>query len=186
MPFLHARRDLDGDLAIVDLQSHLAAERRGDKGNGDLGRVLGLGFRAAGSTLACAAAAKDALKVCGSAGAATAKHVAKHLRRLLRIDLLKTRSASPMKMGVAETARATLRPGVRAGFAETVVLAALRLVAQDIVGRLHFLELPLGLLVAGVAIRMILPGQLAVSLLDLVLGGVAFDSQGLVIIAGHE
>jgi hypothetical protein len=70
--------------------------------------------------------------------------------------------------------------------AEAVVLGPLLLVAEDVIGILHFLEAALGLLVAGIAVGMIFAGQLAVGLLDLVVCGVALDAQDVVVIAGHS
>ena len=112
--------------------------------------------------------------------------MAKHLRRLGRVHfLLGARAAAPIELKVARTP-APAKAGIGAGLAEAVILAALGLIAQNVVGRLNFFEASLGLFVARVAVRVILPGELAMSFLDLLLGGVALDPQGLVKIAGHE
>ena len=58
-----------------------------------------------------------------------------------------------------------------AGETETVVLRALVLVAENVVGFLHFLEACFGLLVAGVAVGVMLASELAIRLLDVGLGG---------------
>src|SRR5205807_6626183 len=63
-----------------------------------------------------------------------------------------------------------------------VVLAALLRIAEHVVGLLHALEALLGLVVAGVAVRVVLARQLPVRLLDLVLGRVLRDPQRLVVV----
>src|SRR5581483_7286669 len=63
----------------------------------------------------------------------------------------------------------------RAAGAVPVVLGALVGVGEDGVGLVGLLEALLGLLVPRVAVRVVLHGQAAVRLLDLVLGGVARD-----------
>ncbi len=67
---------------------------------------------------------------------------------------------------------------------EAVLIVNLPLlgVAQDIVGFLDLLELLLGGFVAGIQIRVILSGQFAVSLSDLIVLGSLGDAQKLVII----
>jgi hypothetical protein len=63
-----------------------------------------------------------------------------------------------------------------------VVGGALLAIRQDLVGFLGFLELLLGRLVVRIAVRVV-HGQLAVGLLDLVVGSVAVDAENLVKIA---
>jgi hypothetical protein len=63
---------------------------------------------------------------------------------------------------------------------QLVVLLALRRIRQEVVGALHFLEALLGLRVSRVLIRVVLPGELAVGLLDLVLRRRFGYAQGLV------
>jgi hypothetical protein len=64
-----------------------------------------------------------------------------------------------------------------------VVGGALLRVGQDLVGFLGFLELLLGLGIVRIAVRMVLHGQLAVGLLDLVVRGVAVDAEDFVVVA---
>src|SRR5262249_46020838 len=59
----------------------------------------------------------------------------------------------------------------------TVVLLALLRVAHDVVGRLDLLEALLGLVVAGIAVRVVLARQLAVGLLDLLGRGLLVDPE---------
>ena len=59
-------------------------------------------------------------------------------------------------------------------------------VAEYVVGALHFLEAGFGLLVAGVAVGMVLAGQLAVGFFEIGFGGVALDAEGFIEIAGHD
>src|SRR6185503_20358592 len=86
----------------------------------------------------------------------------------------------------AARACAERRGLVDAGVAELVVGRALARVGQHLIGFLALLEFLLGLLVAGVAVRVVLHRHAAIGLLDLVLGGVAVDAQHRVIVAlGH-
>ena len=68
----------------------------------------------------------------------------------------------------------------RAVGAEGVVLLALVGVGQEVVGRLDVLEPLLRGRVARVPVRVVLAGELAVGLLDLVRGGVLGDTEGVV------
>ena len=77
------------------------------------------------------------------------------------------------------------RPRARPREAKLIVMAAFFLVAEHVVGFLHFLETRLGLLVARIAVRVILPGQLAVGPADLLLLGSLGNSQDFIIIARH-
>ena len=61
-----------------------------------------------------------------------------------------------------------------------VVALALVGVGQDRVRLLHLLEALLRRLVAGVAVRVVLAGELAVGLLDLLVGGLPVDAERLV------
>src|SRR5262249_40087618 len=123
----------------------------------------------------------------GGPGAA-AEDLAEQVGRLLGVHLLRTaRPAAPVEVEVRPApppGRAARETGPRLGRAEAVVVRALRLVAEHVVGLLHLLEVRLGLLVARVAVGVVLPRQLAVRLLDLLVGGVALDPQGVVIVAG--
>ena len=71
--------------------------------------------------------------------------------------------------GAAEDARADL-----------VVLLALLRIREDVVGALDLLEALLGRLVARVLVRVVLPRELPVGLLDLVRRGVLLDAQHLI------
>jgi hypothetical protein len=64
-----------------------------------------------------------------------------------------------------------------------IVNGTLFLIRQNAVGFRRFFERFFGLLIAGVFIRMILDGQLAVSTFDLLLAGGPGDSEHLVIIS---
>jgi hypothetical protein len=64
-----------------------------------------------------------------------------------------------------------------------VVGGALLRVGEDLVGFLGLLELLLRLGVVRIAVRMVLHGQLAVGLLDLVVRSVAVDAEDFVVVA---
>src|SRR5439155_11830765 len=83
---------------------------------------------------------------------------------------------------------APARPAAAVRRAEGVVLLALLGVGEDVVSRLHFLEALLGRLVARIRVRVVLPGELAVGLLDLVLARGFRDAERLVEILnrGHR
>src|SRR6185312_5686964 len=86
----------------------------------------------------------------------------------------------------AARARAESRGGIDARVAELVVGRALARVGQDLVGLLALLEFLLGVLVPGVAVRVVLHREAPIGLLDLVLGGVAIDAEHRVKVAlGH-
>src|SRR5207245_804235 len=112
--------------------------------------------------------------------------LAENLRGLLRVEPLKIKTfrtaPAPVKGSPAGSAAGEAAGG--AGKAKAVVLGTFALVAEDVIGVLHLLEARLGLLVAGVAVGVVLPRQLAVRLLDFVFAGVPFDAQCFVIIAG--
>ena len=73
--------------------------------------------------------------------------------------------------------------GVDPGKAVLVVELALLLIGEHLVRLVDLLELFLGFLVAGVVVRVVLHGQLAVSLLDLRIGGRLGYTQHFVVIA---
>ena len=81
----------------------------------------------------------------------------------------------------AALARAVV--GVHTGKAELVIPAALVRVGQHIVGFVDFLELFLGLFVAGVQVGVVLFRQLAVGAFDLGIAGVLANAEDLIIIA---
>ena len=66
--------------------------------------------------------------------------------------------------------------GVYAGEAELVIPGLLVRVGQHLVGLIDLLELLLGLLVAGVHVRVVLPGQLFIGFFDLFLRGPLADA----------
>src|SRR5690606_39959385 len=88
-----------------------------------------------------------------------------------------TRRSSDLS-GEVETTGAT---GAEQPTGLVVLLAFLR-VRQHAVGFRHGLELLLGLGVARIGVRMVLPGELAIRLLDLLGGGVGGDAQFAVIV----
>jgi hypothetical protein len=70
--------------------------------------------------------------------------------------------------------------------AETVIGGALVAVLEHVIGLVDFLELVLAFVVARIAIRVVLHGELAVRGLELDLGAGARDAQDFVIVAfGH-
>ena len=116
------------------------------------------------------------------------------------IDLLaaaRRRPRPPPKMSPKMSPKASAKPPkpsgaaaaaevrVDAGVAVLVVGRALLRVGQHLVGFLGLLELLLGLLVvvALVAVRVVLHRQLAIGLLDLLVGGVLRDAEHLVVVA---
>ncbi len=79
--------------------------------------------------------------------------------------------------------------GVHSGETELVVPGALAGVAEDLVGLVDLLEAPLGALVAGVHVRVVLLGQLPVSLFDFRVRGGLLNAQDLVVVSlvfGHS
>ena len=76
---------------------------------------------------------------------------------------------------------------VQAGVAEAIVAGAFVGIVEDFEGFGRFLEAFDGVLVARVAVRVILHGQLAIRRGDLAVGGGSFDAEDFVVIAlGHE
>jgi len=67
--------------------------------------------------------------------------------------------------------------------AVSVVGAAFLGLGEDFVGLLRLLEPFLGVLAVGVAVRVVLHGELAVGLLDLLFGGVPVQTKHFVVIA---
>src|SRR5262249_19763843 len=101
-----------------------------------------------------------------------------HLFSRGRVDLLAAGS-TPVERGPLGAAA---KAGPRLRGTETIVVSPLGLVAEHVVGVLHFLEAGLRLLVTRVAVRVILAGQLAVRFLDRLLRGVALHAECLVVI----
>ena len=89
---------------------------------------------------------------------------------------------APGSSGAPRAGRRTLERGM----AVAVVGRALLGVLQNLVGLGDLLEHVLRLLVARILVRVVLHGLLAIGLLQLLRGGVAFDSQQFVIVFfGH-
>ncbi len=110
------------------------------------------------------------------AGAA-AEHAAEEIAQVAEVELLEanaTGASAPVRSGEPPPARG----------AERVVGAALLGVGEQVVGGLDLLELLLGTVVARVSVRVVLARELAVGLLDLVVGRVLRDAEHLVG-AGH-
>ena len=85
----------------------------------------------------------------------------------------------------ARTAGAGRRVEMGIGGAKLVEVLALLGVAEDFERALDFLKLGLGRGVVRVHVRMVLPRELAIGLLDVVGRGVAFDAEGFVGVFGH-
>src|SRR5918996_4533997 len=107
----------------------------------------------------------------GARGARAAAGTAAHSAEQVREDVAHAAEAAAERAGVEAAARAAEDPAAR------VVRLALVRVGQDRVRLLHLLEALLGGLVAGVAVRVVLAGELAVGLLYLLVGGLAVDAQ---------
>src|SRR5262249_13478636 len=105
-----------------------------------------------------------------------------HLRRHVRRVALE--AAKPAEAG-RSTAFSGRRHGPGRHVAEAVILGPLGLVHQDVVGVLNLFELVFGILIAGIAVGMVLPRELAIGLGDLIFRGAARDSENLVKITRH-
>ena len=101
--------------------------------------------------------------------ASSAKYIAEH-----REDVVHRETTAK----AAETTHAA-----RSVEAELVVLLTFLRIVKNIVGLGSLLELLLRLFVAGVAVGVILDGDAAVSLLDIVFAGILVDAEHLVIIS---
>ena len=97
-----------------------------------------------------------------------------------RLVLLEQHTAAEAARAAAVLGRIV---GVNPGKAVLVVELALLLIGEHLVRLVDLLELFLGFLVAGVVVRVVLHGQLAVSLLDLRIGGRLGYTQHFVVIA---
>src|SRR5699024_1565107 len=90
------------------------------------------------------------------------------------------------KTGATHAAHATphaARVGVDTGVAKAIIGRPLVFVGQNFVGFLGFLELLFGFSAVWVAVRMVFHCQPAISLAQLIVGGVLLDPQNLVVIA---
>ena len=91
-----------------------------------------------------------------------------------------------MKAAAKAAGAAGARAGIKRRVAVLIVGRAFLRVAQGLVGLADFLEFFLGGFVARIFVRMKFDGQLAVSLFDFLVAGVAADAEHFVIIAlGH-
>src|SRR5262249_43630102 len=173
---LDAAWDLDFELAVVDLEADSASECSDLEGYGGVGFDLGRRPRPGPASRACSSA-EQVLE------ATAAKHVAEHLGGHfgIALELKVARPAAPP----VESAWAA-RTAAGAGEAELIVLRPAFLIAEHVVGFLHFLESGFGLFVAWIAVRVMLPGELAIGFLDLILRGAFLEAQCFIIVAGHS
>ena len=121
-------------------------------------------------------AAGRAAKAAKPAEATAAEQIAK--------DITQVHTACAAK-AATEAAAGLAGPivGIDPSETELVIALALVRVGKNIVGLVDLLELFLGILIAGVQIRVVLFGQLAVGAFDLGIGGIFADPQHLVVIS---
>ena len=112
----------------------------------------------------------------GPAGGAAAEEFTENVAQVAEI------SESGESAAVARTAAGGV-VGVHAGKAVLVIAGALLVVGQDLVGLAHLLELFLGVLVAGVPVRVVLHGLFPVGPFNFIGAGGLFDAQHLVVIS---
>ena len=81
----------------------------------------------------------------------------------------------------------TARPSIHdvVGGSELVESLTLLGIAEDFERGLHFLELVFGRGIIRIHVRMVFPRELAISLLDVLGGGIAFDTESGVWVFGH-
>ena len=146
---------------------HRLVKRQGDAHPDVLALAGGVGVRSA------ARAAKTA--------EAAAKDVAENIAE---VNTVAAKAAETAKTAGAAGAAAVLGSvvGVNTGKAVLVVELALLRVRKHLVCLVDLLELFLGFLVAGVIVRVVLHGQLAVSLFDIRVGGRLGYTQHFVVI----
>ena len=149
-------------LAALHGELLLAAEGRLGKGDGDGGA--------------------DALAPLGRVGVAplltaeaAAEKAAENVAQIAEVEAC--RAVAP-----SGTAGTCAIAGIHAREAELVVPGLLIGIGQHLVGLVDLLELLLGLLVAGVHVRVVLPRQLFICLFDLVLRRALADAENLIII----
>jgi hypothetical protein len=111
------------------------------------------------------------------APASAAEHAAEEIPEIREVELLEVHAAHVL--AAAGKAASPRR-------AEGVVGTPLLGVREDVVCGLDLLEPILGAVVAGVAVRVVLAGELPVGLLDVVVGGVLRDSEDLVGVRAHS
>ena len=88
-----------------------------------------------------------------------------------------------VEAAVESTAATGAEVGIHTGVAKLVVPGLLVGIGQDLVGLVDLLEFLLGVFVAGVQVRMILPGHLFICFFDLILGRALGHAQDLIIIS---
>ncbi len=115
----------------------------------------------------------------GAAGGAAAKAAAEEAAE----DVPQIAKVEAALETAAETTGACAIAGIHPGKAELVVALALVAVAEDLIGLVDLLESGLGLLVAGVQVRVVLLGQLPVGLLNLCLCGALLDAQDFIVVS---
>lgn len=148
-------------LDALDIDLFFAAEGRFLKGQVQPGAYV---FAPAGCLLGA-----------GPAGGAAAEEFTENVAQVAEI------SESGESAAVARTAARGV-VGVHAGKAVLVVAGAFLVVGQDLVGLTHLLELLLGVLVAGVPVRVVLHGLFPVGPFNFIGAGGLFDAQHLVVI----
>ena len=100
----------------------------------------------------------------------------------MKLEAARTPAAPVKGLPARPTPPAAGKARPRLGRTEAVVLVALLLVAENVIGALNLLEPGLGLLVTRVAVGVILPRQLAVGFLDVLVGGIAFYAKDVVVV----
>ena len=88
-------------------------------------------------------------------------------------------SAKPPKPSAPRAARRSPADGSTPAWPNWSYARALLRIGEDLVGLLRFLEFLLGRLVVRIAVRMVLHRELAIGLLDVLVGGVAVDAEHL-------
>ena len=152
----------DGDVLLAAM--HRLVKRQGDAHPDVLALAGGVGVRRT------ARAAKTA--------EAAAKDVAENIAK---VNTVAAKAAETAKAAGAAAVLGSV-VGVNTGKAVLVVELALLRVRKHLVCLVDLLELFLGILVAGVIVRVVLHGQLAVSLFDLRVGGRLGYTQHFVVI----
>ena len=131
--------------------------------------------------------AEDILTLAGGVGVCLTGRAAKAAETTAKDITEDIAQIDPIAAKAAEAARAAAVlgciAGIHTGKAVLIVQLALLRVRKHLVGFIDFLELFLGILIAGVVVRVVLHGQLAVSLFDLRIGGRFGYSQHFVVIA---
>jgi hypothetical protein len=106
------------------------------------------------------------------AGTAASALAAKHIAEDVAEDILKVGED-----GGVESAGTTARAAGDAGMTEAVVARALLAVGENGVGLAALLEALFRFRIAGIAVRMVLQGKLAIGALDFLIAGGTRDAQ---------